>query len=262
MRDRSRFGPHRLMLRPARQPRSAARAHRACAVARGRAALDPRRLRQLGRDRDLRASRRASCASRARCTSSATPSTGRFSSSTRTPATYPFVYSSEDRTDLGRLLERHSPTRTASSTTGPQSFVTGEADGHARSSCRASTPAIKAHFAYRPATRKGTQTPAETLERRSGTCRDYAYPDDRGRAQPRLRRPLRHRLPLRPEARRRPATTAPPAPARPMPGARSTCPAPAGSSTIRPTPSSAATRADPRRVTRDPVAGLADLRQL
>jgi transglutaminase-like putative cysteine protease len=36
------------------------------------------------------------------------------------------------------------------------------------------TSAIKQEFTYLPRFQKGTQTPLETLERKTGTCRDYA----------------------------------------------------------------------------------------
>ena len=36
------------------------------------------------------------------------------------------------------------------------------------------TSAIKQEFTYLPRHQKGTQTPIETLERKTGTCRDYA----------------------------------------------------------------------------------------
>ena len=88
--------------------------------------------------------------------------------------TYPFVYSSEDRTDLGRLLERHTPD--------PNGVLDEWARGFVMSK-QTDTLAlladinigIKSQLTYNARDEEGTQTPLETLERRSGTCRDYAY---------------------------------------------------------------------------------------
>lgn len=94
---------------------------------------------------------------------------------------------------------------------------------------------IREGFAYSRRPEPGTQSPAFTLERRRGTCRDFAllmmeavrslglaarfvtgyvYVSDRDGSADR-------------------------GGGRPTPGAKSTCPAPAGSSSIRPTASSA-----------------------
>jgi len=86
---------------------------------------------------------------------------------------YPFVYSANDRADLGRLLERHYPD--------PHEFV----DNWARTFVT-ETPmstynllsnlnfAIKRDFAYNVREEEGTQPPQDTLEKKSGTCRDFA----------------------------------------------------------------------------------------
>jgi len=85
---------------------------------------------------------------------------------------YPFMHSADERSDLGRLRERHYPDR-------------GEVEGWARQFIL-ETPtntfnllatmnaAVRGSFTYNPRDEEGTQTPVETLERRSGTCRDYA----------------------------------------------------------------------------------------
>lgn len=85
---------------------------------------------------------------------------------------YPFMHSADDRTDLGRLRERHYPDR-------------GEVEEWARKFI-IDTPAntfnllatingaIRGSFAYRAREEEGTQTPVETIEKKSGTCRDYA----------------------------------------------------------------------------------------
>ena len=83
--------------------------------------------------------------------------------------------------------------------------------------------------ARHPATGGDAGAPARHLPRLRAA-------DDRRGALARLRRPLRLGLRLRPRPRR-PGRAA--AAARPTPGRRSTCPAPAGSSSTRPTASSA-----------------------
>ncbi|HEX8664226.1 MAG TPA: transglutaminase family protein [Beijerinckiaceae bacterium] len=89
-------------------------------------------------------------------------------------ATYPFVYSSEDRTDLGRQLERHSPDPTGMIEAWARSFVT-QKPMDTLELLASINSAIKAQFAYAVRDEEGTQTPIETLERHSGTCRDYAF---------------------------------------------------------------------------------------
>ena len=156
-------------------------------------------------------------------------------------ASYPFVYSSEDRSDLGRHIKRHSPDPNGVIDHWAKSFVTEKPMDTLQllSSINAS---IKAHFAYATRDEEGTQTPAETLERHSGTCRDYAFlMIEAARSlgfgarfvtgylyDPKL------------DGGRDDGTTG--AGATPMPGAKSTCRAPDGSSTIQRTPSSAAPR--------------------
>jgi transglutaminase-like putative cysteine protease len=85
---------------------------------------------------------------------------------------YPFMHSADDRSDLGRLRERHYPDH-------------GEVDAWARQFIL-ETPtntfnllatmnaAIRGSFTYNAREEEGTQSPLETLEKKSGTCRDYA----------------------------------------------------------------------------------------
>jgi len=86
---------------------------------------------------------------------------------------YPFVYSAMDRGDLGRLLDRHYPDprgivdawakRFAPRTPLPTYNVLSNMNG-----------AIRGEFAYAERYEEGTQSPIETLEKNSGTCRDFA----------------------------------------------------------------------------------------
>jgi len=86
---------------------------------------------------------------------------------------YPFVYSSSDRSDLGRLLERHYPDPQGLVEAFAKRFVKGRfmSTYNLLSNMNA---AIKTEFAYSARTLEGTQTPVETLQYRSGTCRDFA----------------------------------------------------------------------------------------
>ncbi len=86
---------------------------------------------------------------------------------------YPFVYSSNDRGDLGRLLDRHYPDPNGMVDAWAKRFVSGRfmSTYNLLSNINA---AIKNEFAYNMRYEEGTQTPLETLERKSGTCRDFA----------------------------------------------------------------------------------------
>jgi transglutaminase-like putative cysteine protease len=86
---------------------------------------------------------------------------------------YPFVYSANDRSDLGRLLDRHYPDPQGLVDAWAKRFVKGQfmSTYNLLSNINA---AIKAEFAYSARYEEGTQTPVETLERKSGTCRDFA----------------------------------------------------------------------------------------
>jgi transglutaminase-like putative cysteine protease len=88
-------------------------------------------------------------------------------------ASYPFVYSPDDRIDLGRMLERHYPDPSDRLGAWSRAFVRGN---------RADTLAlladlnagVKASISYQSREGEGTQTPVETLNRGWGSCRDFA----------------------------------------------------------------------------------------
>jgi transglutaminase-like putative cysteine protease len=86
---------------------------------------------------------------------------------------YPFVYSSNDRTDLGRLVERHYPDPQGAVEAWAKQFVKGRfmSTYNLLSNMNG---AIRSDFTYSARTLEGTQTPAETLQYRNGTCRDFA----------------------------------------------------------------------------------------
>ncbi len=86
---------------------------------------------------------------------------------------YPFVYSGNDRSDLGRLLDRHYPDPNGLVDAWAKQFVSGRfmSTYNLLSNMNG---AIKNQFAYNTRYEEGTQTPIETLQRMSGTCRDFA----------------------------------------------------------------------------------------
>ncbi|WP_460448666.1 transglutaminase family protein [Alsobacter sp. SYSU BS001988] len=86
---------------------------------------------------------------------------------------YPFIYSSEDRQDLGRLVDLHYPDPKGALAAWAKAFVTAQPMDTLElvSSINSS---IRQHFGYGVRNEEGTQTPQETLELGSGTCRDFA----------------------------------------------------------------------------------------
>jgi len=86
--------------------------------------------------------------------------------------TYPFMHSADDRTDLGRLRERHYPDR-GEVEEWARSFII-ETPANTFNLLSTMNGAMRGSFEYRAREEEGTQTPVETLERKSGTCRDYA----------------------------------------------------------------------------------------
>jgi transglutaminase-like putative cysteine protease len=88
-------------------------------------------------------------------------------------ASYPFIYSPDDRIDLGRMLERHYPDSSDRLSSWARAFVRGNqtdtlallADLNA---------GVKASISYQSRESEGTQTPVETLNRGWGSCRDLA----------------------------------------------------------------------------------------
>jgi transglutaminase-like putative cysteine protease len=86
---------------------------------------------------------------------------------------YPFVYSASDRSDLGRLLERHYPDPGGIVDQWAKGFVP-ERTVPTLDVLAAMNAAIRANFTYAARDGQGTQSPTETVETSSGTCRDFA----------------------------------------------------------------------------------------
>jgi transglutaminase-like putative cysteine protease len=87
--------------------------------------------------------------------------------------TYPFVYSASDRTDLGRLIEEHYPDRLDTVGTWARRFVTAKPISTLDLLAQMNRT-IRKEFDYTSREAEGTQTPLETLEKRAGSCRDFA----------------------------------------------------------------------------------------
>jgi transglutaminase-like putative cysteine protease len=88
-------------------------------------------------------------------------------------ASYPFIYSADDRVGLGRMLEPHHPDPADRLGAWARAFIRGS---------RTDTQAlladlnagVKASISYQSRETEGTQTPVETVDRGWGSCRDLA----------------------------------------------------------------------------------------
>lgn len=87
---------------------------------------------------------------------------------------YPFGYSPEDLPDLLRSMERqhHDPERILDNWA--RGFVKKSSETETLAMLTAMTKAIRRDFTYLSRAEKGTQTPIETLQKKQGTCRDFA----------------------------------------------------------------------------------------
>ena len=112
------------------------------------------------------------------------PSNPRFARSTIRPsprrivvepyaARFPFSYSAEDALDLGQTKERHYFDPEHRIEQWAENVLDG-ARGGTFETLVAMTSAIKEQFQYLAREREGVQSPLETLELRSGSCRDFA----------------------------------------------------------------------------------------
>ena len=87
---------------------------------------------------------------------------------------YPFTYSSEEMPDLLRSIERQHLDPLRKIDTWARRFVDSSGATSTLALLTNMTRTIKREFTYLPRHQKGTQSPLETLERGTGTCRDYA----------------------------------------------------------------------------------------
>ena len=87
---------------------------------------------------------------------------------------FPFDYSVDDRRDLGALLEPHYADPDGRLYEWTRRFFTGTARPFTRELLVHMTQAIHDEFEYDEREQEGTQPPDTTLQRASGSCRDYA----------------------------------------------------------------------------------------
>ncbi|GGF48996.1 transglutaminase [Aliidongia dinghuensis] len=89
---------------------------------------------------------------------------------------YPFSYAADEVPDLGRTDERHYPDPEHQVDAWARRFVTGQGGAAPRTMdvLLAITRAIRNEFSYCRREEMGTQTPTETLDLGSGSCRDFA----------------------------------------------------------------------------------------
>jgi transglutaminase-like putative cysteine protease len=86
---------------------------------------------------------------------------------------YPFVYSADDRIDLGRLAERQYPDPADRVGSWARGFVRGNPTDTLALLADLNS-GVAAWISYQSRETEGTQTPIETLDRRCGSCRDFA----------------------------------------------------------------------------------------
>ncbi len=88
--------------------------------------------------------------------------------------TYPFSYPAEDIADLGRSVERHYPDPERKVDAWVKRFLDNGGPVGTQDLLQRINTAVQAEFGYERRYAFGVQTPVETLERGSGTCRDLA----------------------------------------------------------------------------------------
>lgn len=89
------------------------------------------------------------------------------------PGTYPFTYSAADRIDLGGMLVSQYPDPQDRLGQWARGFVMGDGTGLLTLLADINS-GIGSQFTYQSREPEGTQSPLETLERGSGSCRDFA----------------------------------------------------------------------------------------
>jgi transglutaminase-like putative cysteine protease len=87
---------------------------------------------------------------------------------------YPFQYSDEDRLDLAAFLPPQYPEDQPLLRDWVAQFLPRRGTTHTRDILANINAAIRSDFQYQTRDARGTQRPSETLNRRSGTCRDFA----------------------------------------------------------------------------------------
>ena len=106
--------------------------------------------------------------------------------------THPFNCDKEELPDLLPYIRRHHAD--AAIDAWLDKFVTRTAPIPTGQLLMTLNEAVAQSFSYKLRSSRGTQTPAETISRQHGTCRDFALLMMEGGAEPRVRGPLRNRL--------------------------------------------------------------------
>ena len=87
---------------------------------------------------------------------------------------FPFAYAAEDMPDLLRSIERHHPDPGGETAAWARRFLRWNGPTPVLQVLADMTHAIRGEFAYAKRLSGAAQSPAETLERRTGACRDFA----------------------------------------------------------------------------------------
>lgn len=87
---------------------------------------------------------------------------------------FPFSYSADDALDLGRTKERHYPDPDHKIDAWAKERIEQSEGGGTLAVLTRMTQEIKQQFKYAARDAEGTQSPLETLESGSGSCRDFA----------------------------------------------------------------------------------------
>ena len=87
---------------------------------------------------------------------------------------FPFAYTVEERFDLEHYLRPHHDDPQGELTQWARQFIRTDGPTGTRELLVAMNQHIRDHFTYAARDEEGTQSPLETLERGSGSCRDFA----------------------------------------------------------------------------------------
>ena len=88
--------------------------------------------------------------------------------------TLPFVYPTHEQPDLARTIERHYPDPEGEVARWARRFLSERGRSRTSDVLGAMTHEIRQDFRYQSRDEPGVQTPTETLELGSGSCRDFA----------------------------------------------------------------------------------------
>ena len=91
-----------------------------------------------------------------------------------TAESLPFVYPIGEQPDLARMIERHYPDTNGEIEAWARRFLSERGKSRTADVLGAMTEAIFTDFRYQARDEPGVQTPMETMELGTGSCRDYA----------------------------------------------------------------------------------------